>query len=205
MQKHWIIMLLLAAVMACSAPEEAPAPLDGAWSLVPDNSQIAFVSIKADSVGEAHRFLTESGAVDASGKAEVTIDLSSVDTAVDIRDERMRDILFQVEQFPDAKVGAQIDPKLLETLKLGEQKTLTTPLSLELHGVGGEFDADLAVTRIADDRVLVETVKPVIVDATQFALGEGLDQLREIAGLPSISPAVPVTASLVFAKDGSAQ
>lgn len=205
--KHWTSFFIVPvlAVAGCSTAPEASAPLEGDWSLVSDASHIAFVSIKADNVGEAHRFKTASGGVDAKGTASVAIDLSSVDTKVDIRDERMRDILFQVGQFPNAIVGTQIDPAVIKTLAIGEQKQVNAPLSLDLHGVAASLDAMLMVTRISDDRVLVETPAPIIVDATQFGLGERLEQLREIAGLPSITPVVPVTASLIFERGTAAQ
>jgi hypothetical protein len=54
------------------------------------------------------------------------------------------------------------------------------------------------VTRIAEDRVLATSVEPVIVDAGTLELTEKLAQLQEIAGLPSITPAVPVTFTIAF-------
>jgi len=43
-----------------------------------------------------------------------------------------------------------------------------------------------------------ETVDPIVVDAAAFGLAPGLAELQKIANLPSITPAVPVTASLLF-------
>ncbi|MED5420009.1 MAG: YceI family protein, partial [Pseudomonadota bacterium] len=40
--------------------------------------------------------------------------------------------------------------------------------------------------------------RPVIVNAWEFALGEGVEALRAIAGLDSISLAVPVSFVLAF-------
>jgi hypothetical protein len=40
--------------------------------------------------------------------------------------------------------------------------------------------------------------KPVVVNAPEFKLAEGVEALREIAGLPSISLAVPVSFVLAF-------
>ncbi|MEM1131821.1 MAG: YceI family protein [Pseudomonadota bacterium] len=200
MLKHGVAIFALTLLAACSAPPEEPEALAGDWTLVPEISQISFVSIKAGNIGEAHSFGTESGAVDGSGKAEISVDLNSVDTAIEIRDERMREILFQADQFPNATITAQVDPQSFQALDIGEQQIESTELSISLHGVEADFDSDLAVTRISENRVLVETAKPLILDAEQFALGDGLKQLRELAGLPSISPAVPVTATLIFEK-----
>jgi len=200
MFRNSIAIIAALLMSACSAPPSEPEVenLAGDWTLVPEDSQVAFVTIKGGDIGEAHSFKTVSGDVDAAGKAALVIDLKSVDTSVEIRDERMRDILFQVSQFPSATASTQIDPATVAALKPGEQKVIVAPLTLDLHGASGTFDAELAVTRISADRVSVETTKPVIVNAGTFALTDGLGELQELAGLPSISPAVPVTASLVF-------
>jgi len=39
------------------------------------------------------------------------------------------------------------------------------------------------------------------VNASQVGLLAGIEKLRELAGLPSISPAVPVTFSLIFEQE----
>ena len=46
----------------------------------------------------------------------------------------------------------------------------------------------------------MNTVKPIVVSADQFDLGNGVEALREIAGLANITPTVPVSFTLVFAK-----
>jgi hypothetical protein len=45
---------------------------------------------------------------------------------------------------------------------------------------------------------MVAATKPLIVDATKFGLSDGIEKLREIAGLSSISHAVPVTFVMTF-------
>jgi len=45
---------------------------------------------------------------------------------------------------------------------------------------------------------LVVSERPVVISATQFGLAEGVESLRKIAGLPSISVAVPVSFVLSF-------
>ncbi len=63
--------------------------------------------------------------------------------------------------------------------------------------------AELLIARLAADRVLISTLKPIIVNASNVALAEGVEKLREIAGLPSISNAVPVTFVLQFVRESS--
>jgi hypothetical protein len=45
---------------------------------------------------------------------------------------------------------------------------------------------------------MVSTIKPIIVMAESFDLINGVQALREVAGLPSISRAVPVTFQLML-------
>ena len=52
--------------------------------------------------------------------------------------------------------------------------------------------------RRSGDRLLVTSSQPVVVDAGALGLDEGVERLREIAGLPSITPAVPVSFRLTL-------
>lgn len=176
-----------------SAPAE-----DVTWRLVADESRLSFVSIKAGEVAETHTFESLSGSVTPGGQASVTIDLASVETNVEIRNERMQSMLFEVARFPDASVTASVPLEELSGLSVGERIRRSVPITVGLHGMNADYDADIYVTRIAEARVLVETASPVLVDASEFDLLEGIERLREVAGLPSITPAVPVTVSFVF-------
>ena len=57
--------------------------------------------------------------------------------------------------------------------------------------------ADVQITRTGEG-VIVSTLKPLVVMADSFALTAGVEMLREVAGLPSISRAVPVSFTVVF-------
>jgi len=77
-------------------------PCFAAWTLDNDSSQVSFVSVKAGDAGEVHRFTEISGGLSADGNASVTIQLASVDTLIPLRDERLREMLFQTDMFPTA-------------------------------------------------------------------------------------------------------
>lgn len=192
------------ALGACTpGSDEAAVPLpDGAWQLAADQSNVAFVSVKAGNVGEAHSFQTLEGSVAPDGSVVVTIDLASVQTGVDVRNQRMRDMLFEVASFPKATLKASIDPATVRALKPGERKVMTVPVTVDLHDTTNSMDARLMVTRLDGDSILVETAAPLIVDAVAVGLGDGVEKLRAVANLPAISTAVPVTASLVFTSKG---
>lgn len=184
---------------ACSqASTEAPSVTEGAWTLDGEASELSYVSIKSGEIAEINSFETLTGDVSAEGAATVTIDLASVSTGVDIRDERMRDIFFEVADNPTATVSATIDPASFEALGVGESRAQMLEGTLNLKGVEAPFETEVMVTRAAADRVIAASTDPVIVDAGTLELTEGLAQLQELAGLPSITPVVPVTFSLAF-------
>ncbi|QIQ88241.1 MAG: YceI family protein [Erythrobacter sp.] len=184
---------------ACAGEPEAPAPANaGEWQVVPEASRLTYVSVKSGEVLETNRFTGLSGSVSEDGTATVTIDLASLETGVDIRNQRMRDLFFEISDYPTATVTAEIDPAAFADLAIGETMVQPLDATLSLKGVEGTIDTEVDVTRSGPDRVVAMSSEPVIVYADAFGLGENIEQLREIAGLPSITPAVPVTFSLVF-------
>jgi len=192
MIKLRVFALLLLASLSLSAQAD--------WQLKAEDSALYFVSIKKGSVAETHQFKTLNGRVDKDGELELVIDLASVDTAIEIRDQRMREHLFDTGQYAQATLTAELDASDYQGLKPGESVRIEPGLNLSLHGVSQALDTSLTVTKTADGSLLVTTRKPVIVNAGDFALLEGVEKLRELAGLPSIAQAVPVTVELVFTK-----
>jgi hypothetical protein len=136
----------------------------------------------------------------ADGQAELVIDLATIETGIGIRNERMREHLFEIERFADARVTATLDLAALADLGAGERRALTLDAALDLHGVAMEIEAEVIVSEIDGRSILVESRSPVIIDAADHDLIDGLATLQDLAGLPSITPVVPVTFSLVFAR-----
>lgn len=184
---------------ACAQEPAEPAPLaQGEWSVDAAASSLSYVSVKAGEIAEANSFSGLSGSVTPDGAASLEIDLATVETGVDIRNERMRDLFFEVADHPTAKVTAQIDPAAFETLAVGASVTQPLEATLSVKGVEAPVETQVSVTRTGEDRVLVTSTRPVIVDAGALELTEGLATLQELAGLPSITPAVPVSFSIAF-------
>ena len=175
-----------------------PAAQGNDWQLDGETSSVGFVSIKSGEIAEAHRFTDLTGSVTEDGTAELLIALDSVETGIDIRNERMREHLFQTGAYPQARLTARIDLAALEGLEPGQRTTLPLQGTLELHGVSLPVETEVTVTDLNGERVLVETTQPVLLHADDFGLTGGLATLQDLAGLPSITPVVPVTASLVF-------
>lgn len=174
---------------------------DVGWMLSPTESRVSFVSVKQGTTGEVHYFTEAQGAVSNQGTVSLSIDTTSVETGIDVRNERMVDYLFQSAVFPTATLSMKIDMEQLSEMEVGETRQVFVTGSLSLVGQSGDVEAELLVSRIAEDKVLVATLQPVVVQAETFDLIAGIDTLRELAELSSISVAVPVSAVLVFVKN----
>ncbi len=190
------MMIRILAVASMAAMLAAPAHAD--WKLSNDASRVSFVSTKAGLVAEVHKFTSLSGTIDADGNVAVTIDLASVDTLIPIRDERMRDILFQTVQFPEAELTGKVDAAAIEALADGDTTTMSVEASLSMRGQTQPVTFEFLVSKLSDSRVVASSLQPVVITAAQVDLADGVEELREVAGLPSISPAVPVSVVLTF-------
>ena len=189
--KFWSSTLLLLTALGLS-------PVHADWTIDNDQSRVAFVSTKAGNVAEVHRFGALTGSLEADGAFTVDIALDSVDTGIEIRDQRMRELLFQTERYPRARLTAQLDMDQLKRIGPGEQGTISAEAALNLHGQRATLTINAAVAHLEDGSLLVSSEEPLVVTASQFELLAGVERLREIAGLPSISPAVPVTFRLTL-------
>ncbi len=169
-----------------------------AWQLDNEQSRLSYISIKKGDVAEINYFSQLSGTVDDSGHARLSIDLNSVRTNIDIRDERMRDIFFETRHFPKAEFSTQLDVEKLKNLAVGSMITMTLEGEFSLHGVKQKMPTELAVSKLSETTLQVSSYAPMVLDAGHFKLAQAVEKLREIAGLPSISMAVPVSFVLTF-------
>ena len=170
------------------------------WVIDPEGSYVGFASVKNDLIAENHSFTQITGAIEDSGDANIVIALASVETLVPIRNERMQAILFEVMQYPDVTVTANLDLDEFTSLGLGESKTDTILLGVNLHGTDLSKNVLVKVTRSSDNAYEVTSLGPIVIHASQFALSDGLESLRKIAGLLSIDLMVPVTFDLRLVK-----
>lgn len=167
------------------------------WSLDNSASTLSFVTVKADHVGEVHTFDQLSGSIDDRGNVEIMVELASVNTLIDIRNERMQSMLFETNLFPRAMITGDVDLASFTEMSPGASITAQVEFELDIHGVSNSYNTELIVTRLANG-VFASTSKPIIVTAASHGLVDGVEALREIAGLPSISRSVPVTFNVVF-------
>ena len=168
------------------------------WELLNDESSLHYVSIKSSNAGEVNSFQKLSGSVSDSGEVSLNIDLASVETDIPIRNERMQEMFFDVGKFAEANISGSVDLARVSELEVGDTYTDSITLKLSLHGVSKDVTSGVQITKLSNDKMLVTSLEPVIVNAGDYKLAEGIEALREIASLPTVSTVVPVTYSLVF-------
>ncbi len=168
------------------------------WILDSNTSQLNFISIKKGNIAEVHQFKSLQGQYGEQGKLTVTIDLASVDTQNPVRDERMKEHLFEVGSCSSAILSATVDTEIVDAIAEGASEQLTVDAELELHGDTKPLKIDVIITRLVGAKLSVVSAKPVVINAGDFSLVKGIDKLMALAKLPSISQAVPVTFYLTF-------
>lgn len=171
------------------------------WTLNPELAQVNFISIKNNAIAELHGFGEYKGHIDANAKAEITIRLATVKTGIDIRDERLQAFLFDTDTYPKAIITAQLDKQWLDGLEQGQASAVTVDLKVDLHGQVQTIPASIGVIIDKNGCLHVESLQPILLNAGQFGLVEGIAKLQELAGLQAIATAVPVTFGLVFKVD----
>ena len=175
----------------------------GAWVIDREESYVGFASVKNDLIAENHSFTGVTGIIEESGNAKIAIALASVETLIPIRNERMRAILFEVAQYPHLTVTSNLNLDDFTSLGLGESEIDTIDLGINLHGTDLSKNVLVKVTRGSETSYEVTSLGPIVIHASQFALSDGLEALRKVAGLQSIDLMVPVTFDLKFVESES--
>lgn len=189
-------MIKFAAACASLALLCATPSLAAEWTLDSDASKVAFGSVKKDTVGEVHHFQSLSGSVDEDGKVVVEIDVASVETWIDIRNERMQKMVLDAS--PKATLTAQIDIEELNGLKAGDTTTVDVEGTLALNGKDVPIETSLFVARLTDKKMMATTDEMIMLSMKEAGINDGITKLMEVAKLPGITRVSPVTLRLVF-------
>ena len=168
------------------------------WVVDTKNSHVGFASVKNKTIAENHRLSGLTGSVGSDGKALVIIDLATVETLVPIRNERIREILFDVANFPSATIKTKLDMDQINSISSGETEGLRIPLSIGLKSIKISKSVMVNVVRSGENIYDVASADPIMIRASDFSLLDGVKTLKEMAGLQSIEPVVPVTFNLRF-------
>ncbi|MDX8347110.1 YceI family protein [Cognatiyoonia sp. IB215446] len=168
----------------------------GGWVLNGEQSVVSFGSIKNDDTGEAHTFSGLTGSVSPDGMASVEIDLNSLETNIDIRNERMIEHVFK--NAPSATLKAQVDMADFDGLAVGESTVTEIDGDVVFLGVEAPVYMDVFVMRLDAENVIVTTQSMMFISTDELEINEGIDMLQELASLDSITRTAPVSFRLMF-------
>jgi polyisoprenoid-binding protein YceI len=185
---------LLAAALLAVNSAMAELTLDS------ERSSVSLISYKvlagaAASIGERHTFSNIEGTVGSDGNARVSIPLDTIETGIDIRNERLAKFVFETAKFPNATITADVPD---DAMNAGVHM-MDLAVTLSFHGNEKMISVPVLVVS-ADSEVVVSATQPVMLDATAYDLGAGIGKLAELAKLLHIPTTVPVSFSLVFNK-----
>jgi outer membrane protein OmpA-like peptidoglycan-associated protein/polyisoprenoid-binding protein YceI len=176
----------------------AQAFLNENWILDPARSHVYMHSEKLEHVFEKHQFTSVSGNVDKNGHAVVTIDLGSLETGIDLRNVRMRFLLFETFKFPNAVITADLDKAKLRALATKSEITYPLTVKVDMHGVSREIKTEVSIKRTSDTTVTVATVHPIGVGIDTFDFRKNLAKLVDAMGGIHIVPAASVSFGFTF-------
>lgn len=190
----WIGGLVL-ALLSCHA---------WAWSIDSEQSQLSYLSSKLvvsshQSIVENNFFERFSGHVEADGTLQLVIDADSVNTGVPIRDERVHIHAFDSKNHPQIIFTAALKQSL-DMLKVGEVKVHELSGTLTMRGITHPLRAELVVVRTADNSLLVQSLRPVLINAANYQMAEAFEQLKAMVGLFNIPQLIPVSVKLVLSR-----
>jgi len=178
-------------------------PAMAEWKINSQRSELYFVTTKAGAAGtaaiqEVQSFKKISGTVDDGGNISVNIEPGSIDTGIEIRDQRLREMLFNTVTYPVATFSGKVNPAEIKNLSIGNSRELDLKGQITLCSQSQPLIAKVRVTKITGNQLRVETRTPFIVNAADFGLKNGVEALRKVMGLNVLSSAAPVSFSLVL-------
>lgn len=182
--------IVLANIIAFS-----PIAMAGSMTLDENLSALHFVSIKKGTTAEVHSIQKLAGSISDKGELNIQLFLTSVETNIPIRNDRINHHVFESEKNPIATITANVEGKIPE---VGVAK-VEAEGKLHLRGITKKINVSIIVASTAD-KVTVSSIQPVIIKASDYGMEVGVKKLQELAKLSSIATAVPVNFTLTFTK-----
>ncbi len=192
-----MLFCLCASVMGTPGAASETNPFKNGWLLDTDLSELRFISLKKGTIAETNRFTQLSGEIDETGHAVVRVTLNSVETYIDIRNVRMRFLLFETYRHPMAEITVRIDRGSLNDLAEVKRKVVPMEYTLSMHGREITRSERLTLFLIDENRVTVSNADPIFVGVSDFDLYEGVKRLEQAANV-SISPLAIVSFDFTF-------
>ena len=192
-------ILHVAAAALCLAAMSTYA----AWRVDSSQSTLSFVTAKAGAPGaggieEVQAFKQVGGSVGNDGKLQFNVDLASVETNIPLRNDRLKDLLFKVADFPQAVFTGAVDVRRFDALRVGASADVELTGQLTIAGQSKPLSANLRVVKLASNALLVGTRTPIVVNLKDYGLQDGVEALRSVMNLNVLASSAPVSFSVVL-------
>ncbi|MGH1441196.1 MAG: c-type cytochrome [Cellvibrionaceae bacterium] len=195
MNEKWFIFLaytVLALNFSSAHAENSPA-----WVLIGEQSKVAYGSIKKNAVGEVNHFKKVSGKIDKTGNVSIAIDLSSVETYIGIRNERMVKYVFGEDNLT-ATLTAAIDLPKIHQLDIGDTMLMDVNGTLQYSDKSVEIETVMFIAKLSKHRFVATTDEMIMLKTEALGINSRVDKLMELAKLNSITRVAPVSLRLLF-------
>jgi len=83
---------------------------------------------------------------------------------------------------------------------VGEHLNIPLNGQLAVQGISVDINTVVTAVKLSNDRFMLSSNQPILLNASAMGLADGVEKLRAIANLPAISLAVPVSFQLLFKK-----
>jgi polyisoprenoid-binding protein YceI len=184
-----IITLSIIFLAACSPNKKTNQ--SKSWVLNQESSSLAIVTTKNNKVSEVSEFTKFKGSINQANYLSIELDMTSLETNIPIRNERIGKHLFETDLYPTAEIHTQLKP---EDLTPGAH---TITFDVDLHGVSGILNAEFMVFEQYEKKIITLHT-PLIVNADMFGMELGITTLKNIAKLQNIDFTVPIHIVLTF-------
>ena len=125
------VCLALGLALLAGGRADAQDFLNQDWTLDPRQSHVWMQTTKNETTVEKHQFTAVEGGVTRDGNATVKIELGSIDTSIDLRNVRMRFLLFETFSSPRGDI-AQLNKARLGLAVGSTVRPLV--LNVNMHG-----------------------------------------------------------------------
>lgn len=172
--------------------------------IVPNASTLYVTTVKDAGIPVKATINLASGELSLAGQGalDVQVDLSTFNSGLELRDSRVRQLLFNADQegFKTAHlVVTNLPAGSVEKLK-SEKKILNVPVSADftLHGKTQKISGTMTVFFNKKGRLQIKTAKPFAIKISEWALSENLEKLKVICGHQSIEDVVNIDVDWQF-------
>ena len=197
-------MLLTIALFACSSnPVEppvavapaakAPAAAAAPAGMALESGKIDLVQLKNGSAEVPASLATPKGRLNADGTGSFEIDLGSWDSALELRDTRVRDLFFKAPEHPKATFTLKSAEGLKTDIAVGESSSATLKGELSMYSGKSDVEIPATLTHNTDGSFQLATSQPFQVSIESLGLNENLQVLIKECAHESIGDAVDVS------------